>query len=346
MKGFVSEEKILKRWEEKLKNMKSDESFNVYVENPFCVDQCLYCKHRGSLLKNYSKEADIYYEDLLPNQIRRFSSLLEERVPDTIYFGGGTSSIMSAKTMKDIFNEIKNFEKIPNKVFECNPSLLSDEKIDILIKNKFSYVSFGIQSFNEDVLNYNKRSIPDYSRVKEFIQKLESSGVRVNCDLMAFIGGKRDQIEEIYRVKNDFINLLDNYKPSLTTIYPETFFLTNNKEKGASLSLELKKMIIEIMEQYNLNSQDSHLNLGDLPYEENLFCYLMGTISLNEMKKIRKYVSNAPPYQFESQNVLSFGAYKNRISYSYHGRDFLYYVMNNKNKKPHYFVYVDKKLNE
>ncbi len=346
MKGFVSEEKILKRWEEKLKNIKSDESFNIYIENPFCVNQCLYCKHKGSLLKNHTSQAKIYYEDFLPNQIRRFSYLLKEKTPDTIYFGGGTSSIMSEKIMENIFNEIPNFKKIPNKVFECNPSLLNNTKTDILIKNKFSYVSFGIQSFDKNILNYNERSIPDYSKVKELIEKLESSGIRVNCDLMAFIGEKNNQIDEIKRVRDDFINLLDNYKPSLITIYPETSFLIENKEEGTHLSLELKKMIVEIMEKYNLNSQNSHLDLEDLDYEKNLFSHLMGTISLDEIEGIRKYISNALPYQVKNQNVLSFGAYKNKISYSYHGHDFLYYVMNNKNKRPHYFIHTDNKPND
>ncbi len=335
---FFSKEEILKSWENKVKSFSENEVFSVYIDNPFCINQCLYCKHTGNPHKDYTKECKDYYENLLPQQIREFNFLLEERTPDTIYFGGGTSSIMSAKNMKDIFSTISNFKKIKGKVFECSPNLLTEEKIDIIIENEFTYVSFGIQSFKEEVLAFNKRANYKNVPLKDYIKKFEEAGVKVNCDLMIFIGEDKGKVSEIKRLEEDCIELLEEYRPSLLTIYPETLFLKENKERGVFLSKELRKLILQLAEKYNLNHWNWHLSLEDEHIEKEMeICYHLGTPTTEEMDRVKKYDSTGPPNQRENQNVLSLGGFRHHRPYSYHGRDFVYYNINDKNDKFYYY---------
>jgi hypothetical protein len=335
---FYSEKEVLKIWEERLKEKNRENIFSLYVDNPFCINQCLYCKHTGSDYKKNVKECRDYYERLLPSQIVSFNFLFKERVPDTIYFGGGTSSIMSAKDMLDIFSIIGSFEKIKKKVFECSPNLLNREKIDLLIKNKFTYVSFGIQSFKKEVLDFNKRQGYENVPLKEHIREFEDAGIRVNCDLMIFIGEDKGKLSEIKRLEEDLIELLERYNPSFITIYPETLFLKEDTKRGVFLSRELRKMILSIAERYNLNHWNWHLSLEEENIEKEMeICYHLATTTPEEILRAKEYDSTGPPNQRESQDVLSFGGFKHHRPYSYHGRDFVYYNMNDNNKEFYYY---------
>jgi len=340
-KRFYSEEEIIDIWKKKLPILREEETFNIYVDNPFCINQCLYCKHTGSEYKEYFKECKEYYEKLLPSQIKKFNHLFKIRKPDTIYFGGGSSSIMSAQTMRDIFDTIDGFREIPNKVFEALPNLMNDEKIDILIKNKFSYVSFGIQTFEKRVLEYNNRQGYNNIPLKKYISDLEKGGVRVNCDLMVFIGEDNYDLREIKRVKKDFIKLINDYNTSFITIYPETSFLRENRKKGVELSKELRKMILRLEKKYNLGHHDKHLSLDEKDIERGMeVCYHLTTTSSQEINRVKKYDSTGPGGEIsknETQNVLSFGGFRHHQPYSYHGKDFLYYNINDDNKKINYF---------
>ncbi len=335
---FYSEEEIIVTWAERIKKIKKNEVFSLYVDNPFCVNQCLYCKHTGADYKKNFKDCRLYYEKLLPHQITAFSPLLKTKTADTIYFGGGTSSIMTSEDMKNIFDVIGNFKNIENKVFECSPNLLSKEKANLLIQNNFTYVSFGIQSFKKEVLDFNGRMSYDNIPLKEYIKAFEDAGVAVNCDLMIFIGEDKGQLSEIKRLEEDLIKLLEEYQPSFITIYPETLFLKENRKRGVFLSKELRKMILSIADKYNLNHWNWHLSLEEEDIEREMeVCYHLTIKSEESIMKAKKYDSTGPPNQREEQNVLSFGGYKNHRPYSYHGRDFLYYNINDNNDKFYYY---------
>ena len=59
---IYSEEEIIKKWEEKLPSLKKPESFNLYIENPFCMSNCLYCKHSGVIFSKDPQGFKDYYE--------------------------------------------------------------------------------------------------------------------------------------------------------------------------------------------------------------------------------------------------------------------------------------------
>ncbi len=333
MEKFYSQKEILNIWKEKLPSFKKEEMFNIYVENPFCPNQCSYCKHMGIGIKKHIKECKQYYQKILPNQINYFSCLFKKRIPDSIYFGGGTPNIVPAFVLKFIFDQIPNFKKIPNKVIECFPNLMNDEKINLLIENKFSYVSFGIQSLKDEILRYNNRLEYKKNSIKKVIKTLESSGVRVNCDLMVFIGENKESTKEIKRIKEDIITLIEEYKPSLITICPNTFFLRKNKKAGVVFSKKFRQMILDIDKKYKLSHQNRHLSLDNKIIEKEMECsYYFGNISSKEMNKKRIYFPNDPMInRVKNQNVLSFGGYKHRQPHSYNN-ELIYYNINKDNK--------------
>jgi radical SAM superfamily enzyme YgiQ (UPF0313 family) len=339
MKRFYSQEEIFNIWSNKLDFFPKDERFNIYVDNPFCISRCLYCKHTGSKLKDNLNDYEDYYRYFLPTQIRFFNPLLKKKVPNTIYFGGGSPNIMSLNMMEVIFKEISNFKKVKNKVFECSPNLLEQKKIDSLIKNNFTYVSFGIQTLKEKVLKHNNRAGYKKVPLKEYISNLEKGGVRVNCDLMIFIGEEKENIrKEIRRVKEDFKELVEKYQPSFITIYPETNFLLEDEKRGIHFLKEFRKMILSLRKDYNLKYWDKHLSLEEKEIAKEIhLCYHFSMTELEDINEAKEYKSDGPPYQPVDQNVLSFGGYKHHQPYSYHGKSFVYYNLNENNKEFKYF---------
>ncbi len=346
MKGFISEKELLNLWEKKLSSIRDEESFNLYIDNPFCVQQCAYCKHTGSLKRDYEDDFSKYYEEILPAQIKIFSSLLKKKIPDTVYFGGGTPSAMSFSQMKNVFSSIPNFKKIKKKAFECNPNLLNKEKIKLLIENNFTYVSFGIQSLDKDVLDYNRRDNYEKIPLKDYIGKFEKEGVRVNCDLMAFIGEYKDNPSiEIKRVEKDIVGLVKTYRPSMITIYPESGFLREDKIRGAYLSRKLREMILKLDKKHNFGHQDEFLlslNKDDILRGMEI-CYHLGvSLSSEELRETKKYDSSGPPNQSPVQNCLALGGFKHHRPWSYHGRDFVYHNLNEENTGFSYFITGEK----
>jgi coproporphyrinogen III oxidase-like Fe-S oxidoreductase len=72
MKKKFSEKEIFDIWNKEINSFGKKEMFNIYVENPFCPNQCLYCKHMGNYIRNHTKECKNYYEKILLNQISFF----------------------------------------------------------------------------------------------------------------------------------------------------------------------------------------------------------------------------------------------------------------------------------
>ncbi len=339
MEGFFSEEDILNIWDIKISNIREEETFNVYIDNPFCVQECAYCKHTGSLIKDHVQDFKKYYNTVLPKQIKSFSKILRKTIPDTVYFGGGTPSAISSSQMDEIFLSLPNFKKIPNKVFECNPNLLDEKKIELLTNNNFSYVSFGIQSLREDVLRYNNRTGYKNTPLKEYIKEFKDNNVLVNCDLMAFIAENKTSFQEIERVERDLVDLIEDYKPSMITVYPESLFLQEDIKRGVRMSKDLRKMILRISEKYNLNHYDYHLSLEDSDIKKEMeICYHLGMVTSEEMYRVKQYDSSGPPSQSGKQNCLAIGGFKHHRPYSYHGQDFIYSNLNDENKGFSYFV--------
>ncbi|MFC1755279.1 hypothetical protein ACFL96_18140, partial [Thermoproteota archaeon] len=100
---------IKKIWKHKLtRNFDAEkELFNIYIDSPFCFSpRCKFCIYKPHMLKN---EGDIslkdrYYDEVLIDNIDSFGAILELRQPDAVYFGGGTSSLMTIPQMNKIFN--------------------------------------------------------------------------------------------------------------------------------------------------------------------------------------------------------------------------------------------------
>ena len=128
----------------------------IYIHIPFCKSKCAYCNFFS--LASQSKMND--YLDALKNEIVSRNQYLGNEMVETIYFGGGTPSLLSADDIAEIIEILhKNFNIIskPEITLEVNPDTVDKEKLIFLKEKGINRISVGIQSFNDDDLRYLDR---------------------------------------------------------------------------------------------------------------------------------------------------------------------------------------------
>ena len=128
----------------------------IYLHIPFCKSKCAYCNFFS--LASQSRIDD--YVEALKKEIVARKDYLHGETIETIYFGGGTPSLLSMKHIEDILETLyKNFEIIakPEITLEVNPDAIDKEKMFSLKKSGVNRISVGIQSFNDEDLKYLDR---------------------------------------------------------------------------------------------------------------------------------------------------------------------------------------------
>lgn len=128
----------------------------MYIHIPFCKQACHYCdfhfstsmKHKGELV------------DALCSELKLRKAEIHEPLK-TIYFGGGTPSLLSKEELNQIFDCIDqhySIEKDAEITLEANPDDLSEEKLKELAQTKINRLSIGVQSFFEADLQLMNRA--------------------------------------------------------------------------------------------------------------------------------------------------------------------------------------------
>jgi oxygen-independent coproporphyrinogen-3 oxidase len=129
----------------------------IYIHIPFCKQRCTYCDFYTEVAPQFIPK----FIDSLINEIALRQEYLQNEVINTIYFGGGTPSVLSIEQFSLIFKTISsNFTVDINAeiTLEANPDDLTVEFIKSLRKLPFNRLSIGIQSFDDvDLKRINRR---------------------------------------------------------------------------------------------------------------------------------------------------------------------------------------------
>ena len=129
----------------------------IYLHIPFCKQACYYCDFHFS---TSLKRKDELIKAIANELVLRKNEFENEKI-QTIYFGGGTPSLLTIVEIQFLLASIyENFQVISNPeiTLEANPDDLSEEKIIELSKTPINRLSIGIQSFFEDDLKFMNRA--------------------------------------------------------------------------------------------------------------------------------------------------------------------------------------------
>ena len=255
--------------------------------------------------------------------------------------------------MRLIFGSIPGFQSIPVKLFESNPLSLDRAKMDLLIENKFSYVSMGVQSLDSDLCSRHNR-IPVSAKVLATkVEYLQRNGVHVNCDLLAFM--RTGSLEDLNDLESDLKILEQVVRPEVIVIYPmcqrisSRFAKTgvqcyegDEAEHNYELIWNLRKRLTQFCSASTVYRPASE-NVETLDRTALLansgINYYLSSLPASELKFLDAYNSSGYPLHSAEQNVLAFGGYEQRMPVFLHGQKLL--LSERELRVEHFYVLVD-----
>ena len=197
-------------------------SHNIYIHVPFCVKKCNYCAF-------YSVACGVPDWEKYTNDICKelifWSEKLGKIIVPTIFFGGGTPSLMPVTVFERIIKCITdNFDVLPNCeiTLESNPGTLDGNKLKDFVSCGVNRLSVGVQSLDDEELKFLGR-IHNVSQSLMLLKDAADMGIRVSAD---FIYGLPNQNEKNIVNMCQKINKLDLKHVSLyeLTIEKNTVF--------------------------------------------------------------------------------------------------------------------------
>ena len=179
------------------KKVMADKELELYIHIPFCIRKCNYCDF---LSFSCDEEGIEKYVSTLVEEIRCKARDYKDDMITSVFIGGGTPSILSAKQIESIMNALKNnyaFSDDCEITIESNPGTLTEEKLLAYKKSGISRLSIGLQSANDDELKLLGR-IHDYQTFVDNYNLARKLGFdNINVDLISAIpGGSIEKFKE------------------------------------------------------------------------------------------------------------------------------------------------------
>ena len=213
----------------------------IYVHIPFCAKKCNYCDFYSLASGEDEKKA---YIEALKREIREAAkNVNDEYRVYTIYFGGGTPSIIKAYYIKEILDEIRSGFKLyeddffPEITIECNPKTVDMEKLLVYKEAGINRISLGLQSTNDDELRLLGRihTYEDFLDSYDMVRK--SCFTNVNIDLMSAI--PKQKITTYERSLDELIKLNPEHISSYSLIIEEGTNFYKKYSENAPLVMDL-----------------------------------------------------------------------------------------------------------
>lgn len=243
-------------------------SFNLYINIPFCPTRCEYCSYPTIVGNNIYKS--LYIDFIL-------RELDEVKLPhnlDTVYIGGGTPSFLSHKDLERLLKNIKQKYNFCEFTFEAGrEDSLDFEKLEIFKEYKVNRISINPQTFTRSVIK-NTGRIQDIDKLINLFYKARDLGFIINMDFIIGLFG-----EDRESFKNNF-KILEELRPHNITFHAlaqkvgSKYYEKNilgSKKDAILISEDIKKFSQKFLyEPYYLYRQKNIIsNLENIGYQRD-----------------------------------------------------------------------------
>ena len=266
----------------------------LYIHIPFCDHKCIYCDFYSII----TKDNIIPFLQSLKKEIDYYSEIYSgERDYTSVYFGGGTPSLMEPFYIYEVIDHLRNKFRIAHDAeitLETNPGTVDKKKLKEFLDAGINRISIGIQSFHNDELKFLTRIHDSETAVKTVINANEAGFRNISVDLIFNLPGQTKQ------------KWADNLNKAVS--------LPINHISAYSLILErgtiLNKMVL-----------DKKVVLQDDDYDADLYeC----TIDFLEDKRYHQYeVSNFCFPGFECRHNNAYWTYRDYLSFGTSAHSFM-----------------------
>lgn len=161
----------------------------LYIHIPFCDKKCPYCDFY-SLSGSDSLKSE--YKSAVVRCIKGYADLINETV-DTIFFGGGTPTLIGADALSELLEECRTSFELSDDceiTLEANPNTVDSDMLKKLRTGGFNRISFGVQSASDSELEKIGRT-HNFYKAKQAILEAKAAGFNnISADLMLGIPGQ------------------------------------------------------------------------------------------------------------------------------------------------------------
>ncbi len=163
---------------------------SIYIHIPYCKQVCYYCDFhfRVAMKDKTAMFAAMKKEIALRKDYLRESDSGNEKIPvETLYFGGGTPSVLTIDDLAGLLDAVTQYYTlVPDAeiTLEANPDDLSDEYLEGLYHLGFNRLSIGIQSFFDDDLKWMNRRHNGHEAVRSVEAARRKGFHNINIDLI------------------------------------------------------------------------------------------------------------------------------------------------------------------
>jgi oxygen-independent coproporphyrinogen-3 oxidase len=184
----------------------------LYVHIPFCSAICNYCNFNRGL---FDESLKTRFVEAVRKEIRDFSPPPSALSPDTLYFGGGTPSLLTPAEITSIIDESRRSLGLTADAeitLEANPESVTADTLEQFRESGVNRLSFGVQSFRDDELKRLGR-LHSAERAVCAIESARAAGFdNVSIDLMMWLPGQDvvqwlASVDAAIRVSPDHLSL-------------------------------------------------------------------------------------------------------------------------------------------
>ena len=266
----------------------------LYIHIPFCDHKCIYCDFYSII----TEDNILPYLNSLKKEIKYYSEFYSsDRIYTSIYFGGGTPSLMKPEYIFEITSTIKksyNVSDYAEITLETNPGTVDKHKLKSFYEIGINRISIGIQSFNENELKFLTRIHDKDTAIKTVHYTKEIGFENISIDLIFNLPG---QTKERWQS-----NLNIAVQLPITHISAYSLIL----ERGTILN----KMVI-----------DGKVKIQDDDYDADLYEICLDFLEENNFKQYE--VSNFAKPGFECVHNNAYWKYRDYLSFGTSSHSFM-----------------------
>lgn len=232
------------------------ENIGIYIHIPFCKKKCFYCD-----FVSYENKENLIQEyiDAVCLEILQNAEILSEYNISTIYFGGGTPSLIKVEYIEKILNTLKLFvtdeKEIKEITIEINPNSASLDKLEKYYNLGINRLSIGLQSTHDKILR-NIGRLHTFNDFKEVLKNANAVGFKnISVDLIyplpgLNLSGFKETLNSVIKLKDEFnikhisvYNLEVHENTRLDFLLKEGFVSLCNEDEEYKMREELNKRL-------------------------------------------------------------------------------------------------------
>ena len=222
----------------------------IYIHVPFCSSRCIYCDFYSTTQGMEMRSA--YVKALCCEIVARKHELGDNKI-STIYFGGGTPSLLSLEQIGHIMQTIRdNFEisSAAEITLESNPDDVTVQLAEGWVTLGFNRVSLGLQTFDDNILRILRRRHTS-ATAREAVQILRAAGFR-NLTLDLIYGLPNQTFDTWTNDVKELLALPVNHLSAYALSYEPGTVLTRMRDRGEIKEADeemIRKMYLYLIEQ-------------------------------------------------------------------------------------------------